>query len=84
MVAKLVMNLTSEDTALCVVRFLGTSGDSANKHHATLDSTSDLTHPGPRGGGRGLHGAYLGDAVGFGGGAVRVSTSVFDGECCGF
>ena len=43
------MNLTSEDTALCVVRFLGTSGDSANQHHSTLDSTSDLTHPGPGG-----------------------------------
>ena len=73
-------NLTSEDTALCVVRFLGTSGDSANQHHPTLDSTSDLTHSG----GRGLHGAYLGDAVGFRGGGGRVSKSVFDGECCGF
>jgi hypothetical protein len=45
-VAKLGMNLTSEDTALCAVRFLDTSGDSANQHHPTLDSTSDLTHPG--------------------------------------
>jgi len=29
-VAKLVMDLSSQDTALCVVRFLGTSGDSAD------------------------------------------------------
>ena len=54
-----------------------------NQHHPTLDSTSDLTHPEARGG-RGLHGAYLGDAVGFRGGGGRVSKSVFDGECCGF
>ena len=52
-----------------------------NQHHSTLESTSHLTHPG---GGGCLHGADLGDAVGFGGGGVRVSKSVFDEECCVF
>ena len=51
-----------------------------NQHHPTLDSTSHLSHAG---GGLGLPGAYLGDAMGFGDGEGRVSKSVFGEEWSG-
>ena len=47
---------------------------------SALDSTCPQT---PRGGGCGLPGAYLGNAVGFGDGEGRVSKSVLDEESSG-